>query len=474
MGLGIGIFLKGLAPLTLYLTGLVLAVMAMSGRVRGALMLAAFLLPLRNIVDRIQMYPFGNQFIDILVIGVILGGLMNLKSPGLTSREKSGIHTIALIAVIYLLFSVIRGGFFLNYGFSFDTHDSRVQDWKNFSLMPLLFFLNFKNNNNKNDVWIMFAVMCCSMFLADYYTINQIREHVSALASRDSIRGTFQFLGPNEVAAFFNGNTLILMSVLYALKKGRNKWLLLIVILANLFCIMFLFSRGAYAGLIMGMFILFSFKDKKMLIPLFLVLMLWQTVLPQDVVDRIKETKTEAGKLDVSSQTRIDIWHQALEYFKSSPIVGIGFGSFRHLGLALGDTHNIYVKYLTEQGIIGIIILLFTFFCFIKEGWLLYQKGDDELSKALGLGFVCCVSTVMVNNCFGDRWSYLEPNAYLWIFAGLVARLNVIAREPQMGPATELQNSPKSSLPNPPHGGGGNSGQKPKKKIRYYDPPGQV
>jgi O-antigen ligase len=132
------------------------------------------------------------------------------------------------------------------------------------------------------------------------------------------------------------------------------------------------------------------------------------------------------------------------------------------LGLDLGDTHNIYVKILTEQGIIGIIIFLITIFCFIKEGWQLYQKGNDDLSKALGLGFFCCVFVMMVNNFFGDRWSYLEPNAYLWIFAGLVARLNIISKNSEItkqSVAKEVRSTPQSDHP------------KTKRKIRYYDPP---
>ena len=459
--MGIGIFLKSFLPLTLYLSGLACAIMAILGNVRWALMLVTFLLPLRNVIEKIQPYPFGNQFIDILLIGIIIGGMVKKESSGSKVFEKSSINNIAIITVIYMLFSLFRGGFYLYGGFNFDVHDSRVQDWKNFSLMPLLFFLNFKNNITKKELWIMFTVMCCAIFVADCYTINQIREHPSALLSRDRINGTFQFLGPNEVAAFFNECTIILLSVFYAVQKGKYKWLLLILILLNLYCVIFLYSRGAYAGLMIGMFILFAIKDKKLLIPLFLVLLLWQSVLPQNVVDRIKETKTASGALDESSQGRIDIWQQAFGYFKSNPIVGIGFGSFRHLGLDLGDTHNIYVKILTEQGLIGIIIFLILILCFIKEGWQLYQKGDDELSKALGLGFVCCIFVMMVNNFFGDRWSYLEPNAYLWIFAGLVARLNVISKNlrlVQQSVPDEIKSIPQSDS------------LRIKRKPRYYDP----
>jgi len=459
--MSLGVFLKASAPLSLYLGGLVCAIRAFAGNVRWALMLVVFLLPLRNVIDRIQIYPFANQFIDILLGGILIGGFFNKRTAALKTPEQSSITTIAIITVFYLLFSLLRGGFFLYGGFNFDVHDSRIQDWKNFSLMPVLLFLTFKNSINKKEIWTILGVMCCSMFLVDFYTIHQIQEH-SGLLGREQIRGTFQFLGPNEVAAFFNEYTIIIMSVLYALKKGRNKWLLLILILVNIYSITFLYSRGAYAGLMMGMLILFSFKDKKLLIPLFLVLLLWQSVLPQNVIDRIKETKTQSGALDESSQRRIDIWQQAFDYVKSSPIVGIGFGSFRRLGLDLQDTHNIYIKILTEQGLIGIIIFFMTVFFFIKQGWQLYKKGDDDLSRALGLGFFCCIFVMMVNNFFGDRWSYLEPNAYLWVFAGLVARLNVISKNP--GVIKQPVGSVVKTIPQ-------KDSPKNKRKVRYYDPP---
>ena len=50
------------------------------------------------------------------------------------------------------------------------------------------------------------------------------------------------------------------------------------------------------------------------------------------------------------------------------------------------------------------------------------------MSRGLGLGFVICVIILMINNIFGDRWSYFELSGYLWIFAGLVARLNIISK----------------------------------------------
>ncbi len=195
-----------------------------------------------------------------------------------------------------------------------------------------------------------------------------------------------------------------------------------------------------------------------MLIPIILILVCWQTVLPEKVIARIKETQDQAGQLDESSGKRIEMWQNALALFQGSPVLGTGFGTFRFMGYSLKDTHNIYMKILSEQGLVGIFIFFALLVAFMREGFKLYQKGDDEFSKGLGLGFFVAIFVVAVNNLFGDRWSYLEPNAFLWVLTGLVARSNsLIGHVPKPLPV-------KKSKPHV------NIEEVKPKKVRYYDP----
>jgi O-antigen ligase len=175
--------------------------------------------------------------------------------------------------------------------------------------------------------------------------------------------------------------------------------------------------------------ILFFFKNQKMLIPLVLLLALWQVILPEKAIERIKGTTSETGQLDESSELRLVMWERGIDCFKKSPVVGIGYGVFRQMdfGMALHDTHNIYVKILAEQGIIGFILFFVVVFSFIKQGYFLFQKGDDDMARGLGLGFWVSMITLMINNFFGDRWAYFELSAYTWAFAGLVARLSQLS-----------------------------------------------
>ena len=57
--MGIMVHLKEILPLSLYLTGLFFALLALGGNLTWALRLIVFLMPLRNVVEKLQEYPGG-------------------------------------------------------------------------------------------------------------------------------------------------------------------------------------------------------------------------------------------------------------------------------------------------------------------------------------------------------------------------------------------------------------------------------
>jgi len=454
--MGILAFIKHQAPLLLYLASILVMLKAVTGDGRWALLLLTFLIPLRNIVEKFQEYPLGSSIINVLFLITVFGLIVSFAMQKTKGWAPSALNIMIFIMISYMILSLFIGSNYLYSSFTIDFSEDRVKDLKNFCLMPLLFFITL--NYIKEKIWIyrILIVMTIAMVLIEYYTISQIREY--SLVSRDKITGTFQFLGTNEVAAFFNEFTIVLMSITLFMKEKWIKWSLIAMICINIFCILCLYSRGAYLGLFVGIFFISMFKNRKLLIPLILVAIFWQNILPEKVVERIKQTTNENGQLDTSSQRRVDIWKQALDLFEKSPLTGIGFGVFRNLGLDLGDTHNIYVKHLVEQGLIGLAIFLIVLSCFLRMGYVLYKKGDDDLNKGMGLGLMACIVVLMINNFFGDRWSYLELSAYLWIFTGLVGRLIIMEQDPTDMSAIEQKTKP----PTVPL-------QKPKKKLRYYD-----
>jgi len=240
-------------------------------------------------------------------------------------------------------------------------------------------------------------------------------------------------LGPNEVAAFYTQYTMVLLGIYFFMRKNIFKLFLMGLIGINIFCIMFLFSRAAYVSLYIGLLMICMFKKKVLLVPLVLIGIYWNAFLPTIMVERIEMTTNVYGEFDASVAVRFNIWDRSLELFSESPLVGAGFGVFQYANYGGWDTHNIYLKILSEQGLVGLTIFLTLVGCFFLQGVRLYSRGDDEMSKGLGLGFAACIIVLMINNFFGNRWDYVELSAYLWVFAGLVARLNANSLEEARG-----------------------------------------
>ncbi|MCK5013100.1 MAG: O-antigen ligase family protein [Candidatus Omnitrophica bacterium] len=423
-------FVKNLAPVVLYVGGIFLILRALTGKTEWLLWFVIALLPLRNIIEKLHMYPLGKDLVDIFILILLVGTVVKNFTDKQTISNKSPINTIVVIFIGYTFLSLLQGSFHLNSFKLFDLMDPRVQAWKNLCALPALYFITLSNIRTKKHVWITVVVMCVSMVLMNYYLTQQIAWY-SSIVSRKKIHGTFSYLGPNEVAAFYAQYTVLLLSLCFMMKRGKMKMMLYGLMFWNSFIVMFLFSRASYGAFAIGLFFLFAIKKRVLLIPLILVVFFWQVALPDKVQDRITETANEYGELDRSSEARLVLWQHALDLFSESPVIGVGYRTFRYSSFKHMDTHNTYLRTLAEQGLVGIFIFLFLLFIFFVQGVKLFSGGEDGESRGLGLGFMMCVIVLMVNNFFGDRWSYIEVSSNLWVFAALVSRLIIIDIDPK-------------------------------------------
>ena len=89
---------------------------------------------------------------------------------------------------------------------------------------------------------------------------------------------------------------------------------------------------------------------------------------------------------------------------------------------------------LVETGVIGLLLFVSLLVRFFWTGLMLHWKARDPLAKALGLGLAGWMVCLTVANLFGDRWSFLQVNGYMWVIAGLTARAWVMERQPASAP----------------------------------------
>ena len=438
LGLGLSKYLSfGLGdyyPYVVYGMVFLIAFLALFYRSELGILFIAFFLPIYSLLNKAIMLdlPFANQIIDILLIGMLLGWLFQGKKK----QEEIGECPLLLpiiLFVTYSLFSFFVGSLYLGENIFPGFDNQRLADWKNYMIMPLLYLISYYNLRDRKWQYALFVLLFFSFLIMDFkfrQSFSWVKH--SRYMEESRVTGTLGFLGPNEFGSFHTIYTLFIIGLFLVDKHFWRRIAYLILIFHNIYSLMYSFSRGAYVGFLVGLLFIGLVRTRKLLVLLFVFLLVWKSIVPLSVVERVEgifleesDKTTESvsiGDTKISTAGRAYHWHKTLEYFSISPIFGIGFGSYNKL--TGWDTHNVYIKTLAEQGLIGLFIYLWLYLLALRSGWQLYRKADEELVKAFGFGFLCAVVGSIVVNFFGDRWTYLQLGGLYWIFWALVDQEN--------------------------------------------------
>jgi len=385
------------------------------------------ILPYRSIFEAVRQYPMGKDLIDLIILGMLVGWFVRKKEP----LEWTNAYIPVVLLFIITFAGVINGmsnvptsaGFFA---------DSRLHDWKNYIVMTVLFVVILNNVRTVEDIRKVILVLLLVVIAqaAQWTRNNRWRSHDHfSYDVRDG--GTFVFLGPNHLASFLVEYMLIGLSIFWGVKKDKLlRYVCGFSFLVCIYPVLFLYSRGAYVGLLLGM-LAFAFLRARILIPVLIIpLLFWQAVLPNAVVERI--TMSMAGGSEHENVGNRDfIWNRGKEVFREHFVFGIGYRTFQYMTGEgeLKDTHNMYLSVAAEMGVIGIAIFVLILMYAARSGLALYARAKDPMLKSLGMGFFVSTLSVAVMNAFGDRWSFIMMQGFYWVFWGLVERGLILCRE---------------------------------------------
>ena len=417
------------APTVLYFGGIGVFFYSATKRPEAGLYYIIPLLPLQTLRYKLHDFPLGAQWIDLMLLGSMLGAWRK----GQSIFPRTGLTKLVLILAVVTYISLWRGSFFLNAPLPLWFSDPRVSDWKNYLVIPLLFFVTTACVKEPKQMKIMLFCMCLTVLSLNRAFINTMSHRDMSAFSYD-IRdaGAMGYAGVNGLAALEACFSVFLMSM-YSLHKERWPRLGYLFMLGTcLVALMYTMSRGGYAALLIGSFFVGVIKNKKLLVILVLFLCTWQTLVPPAVRDRVYMTHDDNGQLDPSAGDRVRLWENAEGYIKANPGFGTGFDTYKFMH-ALGpyaDTHNYYIKVMLEQGIIGLFIFLAILLNLFFRGFALYRTTSaDGFSRGLGFGLASMVVACAITNLFGDRWTYIEETGYMWVIAGFVARCQLLSEE---------------------------------------------
>jgi O-antigen ligase len=321
----------------------------------------------------------------------------------------------------YVFLSLCMGFFYLG-RFSFE--DPRIATWRDYMLMPLLLFIVASAATEIKEMKILVLLMCVSVFLLDKSFWSTIADRDFSTYSSD-LRdpGAMGYAGVNGLAAFEAQATAFLIVLAGYEPKRLLRWGYFALAAFSAVCLMYSFSRGGYVAFLAGWLFIGLFKQRKLLLLLIVFGIMWTSLVPNAVVMRVEMTN-DGGELDHSSETRLNLWEDAMEVFSSNPITGAGYETYAYMGRVgtYRDTHNIYLKVLVETGFIGLVLFLWLLGKTFLTGFGLFRYANDPFLASLGLGLSAWVVCSATANFFGDRWSFLQVNGYMWVIAGLVAR----------------------------------------------------
>jgi len=258
---------------------------------------------------------------------------------------------------------------------------------------------------------ISFPVMLLSMFYV-----------VTGSASRTS--GTFN--NPNIYANYVLFAISLCLCRIYYLKKNdtyNTKIKYYFILLPMLFTSVFLTgSRGGIiASLFFILFILFYLYSDDVHIPiksvliilLFVPLVLYYIFAETVAFSRVTDTIQGGGR---NIEGRVQMWYYAIDAFASSPLFGVGLGQYTPYTPSTLNPHNIYLRYLSETGIIGFSLLSLLIINVFRSG-LNNILNEGNVQNIILLSFIM---STLVQGLVTDVLYFRS----LWITIGIVTALS--------------------------------------------------
>jgi O-antigen ligase len=247
--------------------------------------------------------------------------------------------------------------------------------------------------------------------------------------------GVFQFYmttsGLMTCAALF-----LLPLTVHRSTPRRVRWTAAAGLLPLLIALYATVTRGAYLAFIAGALVVILVRDRRLIIPLIVLIILSVWLAPPYIASRINSIFDPAHPENV---TRIFIWTAGLRIFAHHPILGVGdidlgdllrqYADPGYPGL-WGHMHNVILQLMVTLGAVGTVVVLAMFVRIAIVEWQTYSRlRDDWLIGSLALGALAVFIGIMVHGLtewnFGDQ----EIALFLWTSVGFTLAAGRLPQE---------------------------------------------
>jgi putative inorganic carbon (hco3(-)) transporter len=403
------------------------------------------MIPLQTMRYRLAEFPLGASLVGVICLGIVLG-LLREGKPVLTKTPWTG---IIIVYAIFTFLSLCLGSFYVDRPLPLPG-DPRFGVWQDYMMMPALLLIVAAVAPDKRQMQIMLLVMCLATLGLNKNFWNTVSDRDFSSYSEDlRDEGGMGYAGTNGLAAFEAQSAALLLALGSFEKKFWIRTGYRALALFSAVCLMYSLSRGGYVAFFAGWLLLGILRERKLLVLLVVFLLSWTVFTPRAVQERVLMTYDEQShSTDNSTETRLSLWENAMQVFHSNVVTGSGFNTYAYMHLNkrtdgvsgfYEDTHNFYVKVLAETGVLGILIFLVLLSKTFLTGFRLFHTATDPFYASLGLGLVGWLTCSAVANFFGDRWTFLQVNGYLWVLGGMVSQALLLEKKQALDDAVTEQ-----------------------------------
>jgi O-antigen ligase len=260
-------------------------------------------------------------------------------------------------------------------------------------------------------------------------------ESVSSNVYTQALRSSV-YLSPTLLSSYFNLGIFFAIGILLDQNKLRNKILSMGAISILLIAQIFTFSRGGWAGFMIGIFFLFYKLRllKKLLLIGLIAAVLFLVISGGRVKDAVSKRVVSFTQPteDAAFQERLLLWQATQNIIYNNLLIGVGIGNselaYEELSVLYPTrfryTHSLYLNLLSEIGLIGLSLFFFVCFCIV----LLIRNYSTSLRQDRFRTFMWCCSAGLISYAVHGAVHFHLAERHIWAFLGVTMAIITISR----------------------------------------------
>ena len=208
-------------------------------------------------------------------------------------------------------------------------------------------------------------------------------------------------------------------------KRGYLKLFCLVLTAVLLVNLLFTFSRGSYLALAFSFGVFVLLVEKRFIVLFIPALVGSLFLLPQAIIFRILSIFTFQ---DASTIFRFAIWEGTVRMLRDFWMIGVGQGSdaFRRVysfyslaGTPTQHTHNLYLQFASEIGVLGLIVFLGLLACYFRAMANFYVRAGSISHKFLAAVFIAAPLGILFQGLFDHVFFNYSVLLSFYIFLGI-------------------------------------------------------